>query len=826
MSADTVTARTAPRPDRDARLERITALLDPVFLAGIGWDAGRRMVAIPRDHPALGYPICKVAGCDAVATRSHGLCQICHGRWTGVREQMSVERFWRVGQASKSIVGEVGCAVTGCGRPALSSPKQLCRAHHRQRTRQLGLAMTEFLADAAVVALAGFGACRVAGCPRERHSAGRLRMCRAHEAKWAAQRRQAGAADVDTWCREQGAMADRGQIGLQGLPDLVVAELLLGLQLRSATDATTRLVTLRYFIHKLRTQRCGSVLQVQGIDHDKNTYSLMRALTSQLRRALSSPQEERRHDVWDATVFGHTGTIDFTGIRQAWLREAVKEWVFEDMPTHRGRAVTGLMRAVVDVAVRLSDSLHVQREDHGEQCALLGRADIVAFLNRLAYLESIGQLSRDRRARVCRDLARVLRDIRAIGLTGPGRPAAGLADEFACRRGDVPQAVTDDGPGRALPDDVLRQLHEALPVLQARFPVEVRVAVELLMDTGRRPDEVRQLPLDCLAQDGDGKHVLVYCDFKEHRRDRRLPITDATAAVIRAQQVAVRQRFPDTDPQRLALLPAASRNPRGERRLTQDRFNEAHRAWVASLPPIRSRDGTPVPAAAMVPYAYRHSYAQRHADAGVPVDVLRDLMGHRSTETTQLYYRVTEKRTRAAIDKVAAVQFDRHGTRIWRQAQVLLDDERARLRIGQVSVPYGTCTEPTNVQAGGQGCPFRFRCVGCGHFRTDASYLPDLKAYLQDLLRDRERALAATDLDEWARADAAPSTTEIRQVRELVRRVETTLDDLTPDERQQIADAVAVVRATRTVVDLGIPRIGAPRPDEPAPHPNEHGDPR
>jgi hypothetical protein len=30
---------------------------------------------------------------------------------------------------------------------------------------------------------------------------------------------------------------------------------------------------------------------------------------------------------------------------------------------------------------------------------------------------------------------------------------------------------------------------------------------------------------------------------------------------------------------------------------------------------------------AVVPYAYRHSYAQRHADQGVAPDVLRDLSG-------------------------------------------------------------------------------------------------------------------------------------------------------------------------------------------------------
>jgi integrase len=32
------------------------------------------------------------------------------------------------------------------------------------------------------------------------------------------------------------------------------------------------------------------------------------------------------------------------------------------------------------------------------------------------------------------------------------------------------------------------------------------------------------------------------------------------------------------------------------------------------------------------------TYAQRHADAGVPVDVLAALMDHRSLDTTRAYY--------------------------------------------------------------------------------------------------------------------------------------------------------------------------------------------
>jgi len=112
----------------------------------------------------------------------------------------------------------------------------------------------------------------------------------------------------------------------------------------------------------------------------------------------------------------------------------------------------------------------------------------------------------------------------------------------------------------------------------------------------------------------------------------------------------------------------------------------------------------------------------------VPVEVLRELMSHRKLETTSGYYRIGETSRREAVDRVAAMQFDRHGNRIWRQAQALLDSEHARRAVGEVAVAFGVCAEPSNVKAGGCACPFRFRCAGCDHFRTDVSYLPDLQA--------------------------------------------------------------------------------------------------
>ena len=127
-------------------------------------------------------------------------------------------------------------------------------------------------------------------------------------------------------------------------------------------------------------------------------------------------------------------------------------------------------------------------------------------------------------------------------------------------------------------------------------------------------------------------------------------------------------------------------------------------------------------------------------------------MSHRSMRTTTGYYRITETRLRAAVDRVARHQFDAAGRRVFHDITGLLADEQARMRVGQVAVPFGMCTEPSNVKAGGSACPYKYVCTGCGHFRSDPSYLPELKSYLQQLLADSERLHAAADLQPWARA--------------------------------------------------------------------------
>ncbi|MFD5564445.1 tyrosine-type recombinase/integrase [Kitasatospora griseola] len=477
----------------------------------------------------------------------------------------------------------------------------------------------------------------------------------------------------------------------------------------------------------------------------------------------------------------------------------------------RSRSASSHAQQHLNGLAKLSQSLRA-RPDHGLEMAALSRADIENFLNRMSFLQANGHFTLNTRRAYLMKARNALREARAMGLTRPGSPMAGLPDDFVITRRDIPKAAEPSEEGQDLPPEILRQLCSHLDRFEEMCCRELRVAVEIIIDTGRRPDEICRLDLDCLTRDGQGKPVLVYSNWKEERIGRELPVHESTAALIRAQQERVRTRFPGRPASGLVLLPTGQQNPNGAKSYDSNYLSCQHRDWVEAIPDLHLDDGTVFDKEKVFPYAYRHSYAQRHADNRVPIDVLAELLDHDSYESTRCYYRVKQVRLREAVDKVTQMQFNRHGERVWGAVTSFLDAERTRRAIGSVVAPFGTCSEPTNVAAGGGACPLRFRCVGCDHFSTDVSYLPELRAYLDDLLRTRERLRAMTEADDWARAEAAPSEEEIRRVRRLVRRVTENIDQLTDDERDQIQQAAAIVRKTRQGF-LGMPRIRQPLPD-------------
>ena len=791
----------------------LAGMLDGAFLAEAGWDPVTRVLSLPAGHRLLGRTLCRVDGCAATAhgTKAGGLCWQCFARLT--RAGVSAGEIISSPQLPPRPDRPAGCAVPGCLRMSPGGRQGqrtgLCQAHSRRFRRVAGMTMERFLADPRVRPLPALGPCNVAACTRRAES--EHGYCPTHYVRWRQAVTTGSGVDERHWRLTQPAVAEGGQVSLRGLPPRVVTEVLFGMQQRTRGGAKITDVNLRAVSDTLRRQQAASIQASDaGRGPGKPARSLLNALVRHVRRGLADPGAEQAKDTWDLAVFGHPGSLSFTAITQPWLRQAAKGWARQELPRHRGAGASNV-RSKVNALARLSESLR-SRDDDGLFPAALGRPDIECFLNRLGYLESAGTISRYHRNVICRGARAALAGIRALGLTRPGEVAAGLPGDFAIEISDIPAEPERGEPGRDLPPEIMTVLCASLDTLH---PAEVRAAVQIAIDTGRRPEDILGLPLDCLARDADGAPVLVYDNAKAHRLGRRLPISEATATVITSQQARVRARFPATPVNELKLLPAPRANPGGRKPITISMLDDRHQLWVAGLGTLRTRDGREFDKAKAVPYAYRHSYAQRHADAGVPIDVLAELLDHRNLNVTRRYYRVGEDRRREAVDKVTAMTFDRHGNRVWREAAALLESEHARHAVGEVAVPYGRCTEPSNVQAGGGACPVRFRCAGCDHFRTDVSYLPDLTAYLDDLLRTRERLAAAIDgIDEWARADATPAEEEITRIRRLIGRIKGDITQLSDPERAQIDEAVRVIRQHRAV-SLGMPS-GRTVPPSPA----------
>jgi integrase len=828
--------RTALRP-RDhvstaPPADPLLGALDLDVLTGLGWDPDRQVFTPGADHPLLGYALCGVEGCDAEASEGTGICTGCRFRWEAAGRP-DLDGFGAAGVRRVHRSQPEPCAV--CRVPDFERPataNDLCFACDHQR-RHRGQTTTSYVNGDSrfppAVPRASLGACRVLACERlaARPS---TRLCGAHDVAW----RTAGRPELAVFCRTAvPCVGDRaGRVVLAGLDDALMVEVLFGIQASVAEGRRVRLSVLRSAVALLRRAGAASVGDLDAAGRDP-VHWFLRFTADRVRLARACPETEQANDVWDLRVWGARGQLSFLGggvchrngaggptrpITQPWLKAAAKTWAAEAL----NRMTTGPVRAVIGAVGLLSEHLE-RRPDAGMDPAVLGHRDVEAFLARLGHLHHAGNLSASARDRTIHTVAKFLRDCREMGLTQPGRELAALPDVVVIRAAERPASVRrDDEVGRALPDAVIAQLLDpaGLALLEALAGPTIRAAVELGVGVGRRTAELCSLAFDCLDYDdhldADGQHrrspVLVHDMPKVDKVGCRLPIHEREALIIRAQQDRVAAEFPTTPPRLLALFPRPLTNPDGTRPLGTAHLQRAMRQWVNALPrldgPERDAAGAPVafPRDAITPYAFRHTFAQRHADAGTPVDALRELLGHDTVRTTLGYYRVTAKRKREAQNRLGPLQIDRAGRLVRPDLDHLAEAERLRDDVGQVAVPFGICTEPTNVAAGGQSCPFRHRCVGCEYFRTDPSFQPELRTYLTQLLADRERLTTAVPaLADWARRDALPSEAEIDAVRRLVRANDQALDVLDEADRAAIDEAMAVMRRHRASLDASFP---------------------
>ena len=328
-------------------------------------------------------------------------------------------------------------------------------------------------------------------------------LCGEHLRHWRRAGRPAGAAFVTWRAQRDEALPQTRLVDLGGLPDVLRAEFLVGLSVAIARHRRTPIGDLRRVVAIIRDRAPTSISQLDAASIRTPTVRRFVVWAQDwLRLAFADPDVEWRKDVWDMRVFGKPQAyrVDFTQITQPWLRELAKQWAREKAPLVHAAATR---RAVTSIA-ELSRSLR-RRDDDGDDAAALGRADISLFLARTARAQSAGRMSAHKRGRLIADVSYFLRQARDLGLGAPGQPVLGLAAAFSLSRDDVRRVArkVQRPAARALPDTVVAQLLDeaALGLLERMHGSWVRLAIEVLADTGRRPNEICILAWDCLDYD-------------------------------------------------------------------------------------------------------------------------------------------------------------------------------------------------------------------------------------------------------------------------------------------------------------------------------------
>lgn len=830
-------ATAAPGPARDP-LDRLRSLLDVARLTSLGWDPATQIWTVDPAHGAFSYQACAVAGCECAGSGKQRLCNGCRTRWQA--GPLSLEEFVAKPPTRERSRSERLCRV--CCTPRPPAPGQRPRDLRRLRGAASSAGPVRRVTRGRRGRVrAGPAAANHRALPgRHLQPAGGLRH---RVVPWPPPRwTKAGRPPLEAWCGAVGPLlGDRGaRISLAGVDEGFVVELLFGVQ--SALDRGRRLrpADLRTVAERARRQRCRSFADLGRDPTNKECWRFVAQTIDAIELAAKTPAEEATNDIWDLRVWGFAGTLSFVGgqpnrhpgrlpaepIRQRWLREAAKAWAASRLPLLR--SASGV-NSVVATLGRWSGHL-ARRGDGGHDPVALTKDDIDSFLVSLRVAAGGGRLPANMHSRTLWFLRQFLRESRDLGLDDRGGPLFGLARSVALAREEIPpppRRDADDEAGDAIPVAVLNQLLDDASL--ARLSPDGRRRFEIGLEVGRRPSELCHLRFGCTAYDErvnedtgatEAKAVLVYDMTKVNTLRCRLPIHERTAGLIADQQAAVRARFPDTPEAELVLFPAIQRPRGGRRPVSASSWAAELRGWAERLElfegwldPEGGRhllvgpDTTPVrfDSSRVFPYALRHTFAQRHVNAGTPVEVLKELMGHDKLDTTAGYYRISSRRKHDAVRKVLPLQVTVTGARL-RLVGDPTHSELGAYAVSQVAVPMGSCTEPSNVRARGGACDFRYRCLGCRHFRTDPSYVPELRAYLTRLLTTRERLGAAVpELAEWARREASPSDDEIAAVRNLIAACENALALLEPDDRAATEAAIEVLRATRDSMDTTFP---------------------
>jgi hypothetical protein len=210
-----------------------------------------------------------------------------------------------------------------------------------------------------------------------------------------------------------------------------------------------------------------------------------------------------------------------------------------------------------------------------------------------------------------------------------------------------------------------------------------------------------------------------------------IPLDAETTAVIRAQQAAVRDQFPDGC---RWLFPGFRHNRAGKHHITHGSLNSALHRWAANwtlydLPDPETGERPPL---RLTAHRFRHTVATRMLNEDVSNWVVQRFLGHESPEMTARYADLHDKTLREHFDR-----FCHRVTAAGEVVQLIAEEPVAegmalaeRLRRARQTLPNGYCARPIQTD-----CIHPNFCHGCTQFATDVTFLPVLRGQRQRATR-------------------------------------------------------------------------------------------
>ncbi|MDP8960382.1 MAG: tyrosine-type recombinase/integrase [Actinomycetota bacterium] len=279
---------------------------------------------------------------------------------------------------------------------------------------------------------------------------------------------------------------------------------------------------------------------------------------------------------------------------------------------------------------------------------------------------------------------------------------------------------------RALAPDVDAALMSAVAELDDQF---ARVGLTVMRHTGLRVGELLDLELDCIIDYGPAGSWL-RVPLGKLNNERAVPLDqDALEALDLWLAQRSRQRpLPHPRDGRMADFVFVEHG----RKLGPARLSSGLRRAVRAAGLV-GPDGKPL---RIVSHQLRHTYATSLVNAGMSLQALMALLGHRSPEMTIRYARLASPTLRAAYEQ--AIVKMRQLLPITPAVAPALPDrvEWLRSEMLKTRVAHGYCARELAAAA----CPYANICETCPNFTTAPEFEPALTAQLADVRRLRDDA--------------------------------------------------------------------------------------